>query len=443
MLLANNFTYDSRVKREARSLAACGCEVIVLAMGESDLSEDERPDSFEVQRWAASARSFPRLVAAVVCWSVRPLMRWLLGMRPRAETASRHLADKRRWPLPAIVTQLGFNAELARRACMLEPDVVHSHDLDTLFAGVLVKRLTGAKLVYDSHELYLHRNGATWRTNLIWRWIEWFGTGDGLWRARSRVPDEFITVNEEIAAKLRRLHRRLPEAVIVKNAIAQPKHPVKSNGRLHAAIGLDPSQRLLLFHGGLVRGRGLEALVQAGPLLPKGWSVVLMGHGVQEHALRELAKRTDPTAERIHFVPAVGYDVLLEWVAGATLGIIAYDNVCMNHWLCSPNKLWEYPGAGVPAIVSPFPLLRRVVERNDIGWLLPDPITSAGIAETVSSIDHRDLHRKQQNCRAFIAHDNWSKYEARLLQCYERLLGRSMKASSVPQSAERDPAHGC
>ena len=443
MLLANNFTYDSRVKREARSLAACGCEVIVLAMGESDLSEDERPDSFEVQRWAASARSFPRLVAAVVCWSVRPLMRWLLGMRPRAETASRHLADKRRWPLPAIVTQLGFNAELARRACMLEPDVVHSHDLDTLFAGVLVKRLTGAKLVYDSHELYLHRSGATWRTNLIWRWIESFGTGDGLWRARSRVPDEFITVNEEIAAELRRIHRRLPEAVIVKNAIAQPDHLVRSNGRLHAATGLDPSQRLLLYHGGLVQGRGLEALVQAGPLLPKGWSVVLMGGGAQEHALRELAKRTDPTCERIHFVPAVPYETLLEWVAGATLGIIAYDNVCMNHWLCSPNKLWEYPGAGVPALVSPFPLLRRVVERNDIGWLLPDPITPAGIAETVTTISQRDLHRKQQNCQAFIKHDNWSKYEAHLMECYERLLGRPMKASSVPPSAERHPAHLC
>ncbi len=443
MLLANNFIYDSRVKREARSLAACGCEVIVLAMGESDLSDDERPASFEVQRWAASAQSFPRLVATVVCWSVRPLMRRLLETRPRADTSSRRIADQRRWPLPSLVTQLSFNAELARRACMLEPDVVHAHDLDTLIAGVLVKRLTDAKLVYDSHELYLHRNGATWRTNLVWRWIEWFGTGDGLWRARSRVPDEFITVNEAIAAKLRRTHRRLPEAVIVKNAIAQPEHPVKSNGRLHAAIGLEPSQRLLLFHGGLVHGRGLEALVQAGPLLPKGWSVVLMGRGAQEHALRKLAKHADPTGERIHFVPAVGYDVLLEWVAGATLGIIAYDNDCMNHRLCSPNKLWEFPGAGVPAIVSPFPLLRRVVERNDIGWLLPHPITSAGIAETVASINQLDLHRKQQNCRAFIARDNWAKYDARLRECYERLLGRPMKASSVPQPAERDPAHLC
>jgi glycosyltransferase involved in cell wall biosynthesis len=256
------------------------------------------------------------------------------------------------------------------------------------------------------------------------------------------VPDEFVTVNEEIAARLRRRHRRLPVAVIVKNAIARPDHPVKSNGRLHTAIGLDPSQRLLLFHGGLMHGRGLEALVQAGPLLPKGWSVVLMGRGVQEHALRELAKRADPTGERIHFVPAVGYEVLLEWVAGATLGIIAYDNSCMNNWLCSPNKLWEFPGAGVPVIASPFPLLRRVVERNDIGWLLPDPITPAGIAETVTSINQHDLRRKQQNCRAFIAHDNWSMYEARLMECYERLLGRP-KASSVPQSAERDPAPLC
>ena len=33
-------------------------------------------------------------------------------------------------------------------------DVVHCHDLDTLFAGVLLKRKLGVKLVYDSHEIF-------------------------------------------------------------------------------------------------------------------------------------------------------------------------------------------------------------------------------------------------------------------------------------------------
>ena len=35
-------------------------------------------------------------------------------------------------------------------------DVVHCHDLDTLKIGVKLKKKTGCKLIYDSHEIFGH-----------------------------------------------------------------------------------------------------------------------------------------------------------------------------------------------------------------------------------------------------------------------------------------------
>src|SRR5690349_19713297 len=43
---------------------------------------------------------------------------------------------------------------LVRRARLVEADIVHAHDLDTLPAGWLLARRRNARLVYDAHELY-------------------------------------------------------------------------------------------------------------------------------------------------------------------------------------------------------------------------------------------------------------------------------------------------
>src|SRR3990167_566237 len=43
----------------------------------------------------------------------------------------------------------------------LKPNIVHCHDTLVLPVGLVVKALTGAKLVYDAHELESNKNGQT------------------------------------------------------------------------------------------------------------------------------------------------------------------------------------------------------------------------------------------------------------------------------------------
>jgi glycosyltransferase involved in cell wall biosynthesis len=107
----------------------------------------------------------------------------------------------------------------------------------------------------------------------------------------------------------------------------------------------------------------------------------------------------------------------------------------LNHWIATPNKLWEYPGAGVPLIVQPFPEMRRVVETYRCGWLLPGKLTPAAIAGLVASLTDEMTAAAQEGCRRFIEEDSWPAiYRSRLLDLYEEIERRG--ASSRREKAE-------
>ena len=114
MLLHKSVEFDSRVRREAAALAEAGHEVTVLELA-------------PVPRDAALLEGFHRR-------SVMPSS-WL-----------------RRW-LPFQLYRIAFLGSFIQEILRLHPDVVHAHDAAMLLPGLVAARLTGARLVYDSHEL--------------------------------------------------------------------------------------------------------------------------------------------------------------------------------------------------------------------------------------------------------------------------------------------------
>jgi glycosyltransferase involved in cell wall biosynthesis len=103
----------------------------------------------------------------------------------------------------------------------------------------------------------------------------------------------------------------------------------------------------------------------------------------------------------------------------------------LNHWIATPNKLWEYPSAGVPLIVQPFPEMRRIVETYRCGWVLPQEFNAEAIAGLVASLTDEMLAEARVGCRAFIEKDNWSVYRQRLVELYDKLARRVAAESPV------------
>ncbi|MEF8848302.1 MAG: glycosyltransferase family 4 protein [Candidatus Thermoplasmatota archaeon] len=122
MILSNPFMVDPRVHKEAKALMDAGHEVTVVVWDRRrEYPEKDTVDGIRLVRIHNKG-----------------LMRVL-----RSDLFRNPLWWRKAYKKGLEIFDDGF-----------EFDVVHCHDLDTLYAGVKLKKKLGVKLVYDAHELW-------------------------------------------------------------------------------------------------------------------------------------------------------------------------------------------------------------------------------------------------------------------------------------------------
>ena len=400
MALFGDLSFDSRVIREAESLAGAGHAVSIACL-------------------AASPGTVERLGPHIRVVVLEPGGEAVRPGDPSPfflSDASRlgRLVDRARWlwRYRSSVTRWG------RRAISVvgPTDVWHAHDLTGLEAiGPRLKRQTD--LIYDSHELFLETGTAT-RLPRLARWA--LGLREGRLVRRCRAV---ITVNPGLAAELeRRYHPARIE--VVRNCPTRWDPPLHRPDLLRAALRLPPETPVVLFHGALVDGRGIGTLV--GALAAAGLDrvhLVLMGHGSLETA--GIASPPSNVGARVHLLPAVPPDELLEWVASADVGAVLQEPLDQNLVLSTPNKLFEAIAVGTPVLASDLPEIRRVVIDDPDGPLgaLCDPTSERSVAAALQgllSLPKGDLAGMRARClSAAAARLNWSVEAERLLALYD------------------------
>ncbi len=302
------------------------------------------------------------------------------------------------------------------RASLLQdgaPDAVHLHDTVALLLAGDIKQHFGCPIVWDAHEIYEDMAGANDLRGLL---------NGCVIRHQAEFVDQFITINDSIKTFYAVNHKSLPPATVLMNATDRVVPPAY-DGRLHRAAGLPPGQRIVLFQGGFGARRGLHALVEASRDFAPEWTLVLMGWGAMEAELKALASSA-PRAGLVPnalFLPGVPHRELQEWSAGASIGAITYENTSLNHLYCTPNKLWEYPSAGVPILATDLEELGRFIRQYQMGFLLPRDFTAKDIAAAVNSATDDALNAARTACQPFMEANNWSVYEPQLQQVYKGL----------------------
>jgi len=293
------------------------------------------------------------------------------------------------------------------------PDVLHCHDIGTLSLGISTKQKIGCRLIYDAHEIYEEAVGIDDFMKIIYNRIH---------SKAQRHLDGFITINESIINYYSKHYPQFPTATLVMNATRQIDN-VTYDGRLHKQAGLPLDRHILLFQGGFTPMRGIPTLVEAAAYLPDNWSLVFMGWGKLEPDILHAAEKTNKEVAfpKLVVIPPAPQEELVYWTAGATIGIIPYEDHGLNHKYCTPNKLWEYPNAGVPILVTPRVEMKKIVEQYKYGWILNEPVTPEYVAEFINSLSRQDIEQARSYCKFFIQSCHWGIFERNLLNLYKKL----------------------
>lgn len=399
LMLCTDRRIDRRISLQADSLEEDGWQVTILAMPLDQPTPETDPRVVRLGAAGMQARREGRVLAIYRVVRRHLPMNGRL-MRLLKSFAWRFLVDQERFYLNL------FLADGRRHPA----EIVVAHDLPMLAVGRVLAEKFGARLVYDSHELYSEQEFSP-AQRAAWAKIE---------RRHIHACDRVITVNPSIAKELQTRYG-LAEVEVILNAERVGQLPPRST-YLHSHFGIPEAHRILLFQGGLSATRNLVELVEAmARLSDRTLHLVLLGDGQLWHNLQRLVGQRG-LQEQVHLHPAVAQAELLAVTAAADAGVIPYQGICLNNYYCTPNKLFEFVAAGLPILASDLPELRRLVEDQQIGRVA-DLSTPAAIATAIADFfaDEQRLLRWRDNLLEVRRELSWEREGERLKRIYGTL----------------------
>ncbi len=370
LIVPNTSAPYSRGLRVARSLAAAGHDVEIVAILGTDAPAEERDGEIRIRRYAPSG--------AWASWDFerggRP--RWLrrLGIAGRViDRAVKVLA----WP----VTVRGWWHALRRE---LPPaDLYHVFGILGLPVALDLARQArraglAGRVVYDVIDVILESNNYARVPEVIRAWYQRREHG---WVRRA---DAVVTVNDAIADHLDRTWPVRTRPTVLLNCQPRWQPAVPRPNLIREATGLPPDRRIVLFLGRIGRERGLDEAAEA-VLAVDDAALVILGFGPWADRLRE--RDADPRFAGRHLtMPPVHPDAVPAWTASADASIIAVPANSLNQRLSSPNKFWESLTAGTPMVVGrDLEVMRAIVEDERIG-AIADPADPADLAAGLHAI---------------------------------------------------------
>ncbi|MDB5101691.1 MAG: glycosyl transferase, group 1 family protein [Cyanobacteria bacterium RYN_339] len=378
VLLLNPVTNDSRVLKECTTLGEHGYRVHLFALQGPGLPAHEEKPFGEVRRF-------------------------------RAEALGNHKVFK-------LLKAARVAVSMIAAARQVKPDVVHANDLETLPIGYAIAKLCGAKLIYDSHELWRDSGNRA----AIPGWI--YAVAMGLERGLAPKADGVITVSAGIADDMAK-HLGIPLPTLVRN-VPWPRaavpgdvaaHPLRTN------LGLAPEVPIVLYQGRMAPGYGVEHLLEAMQWVDEPTMLVYLGFGPLREPLEERARALG-LAHRVKFHDAVPPEVLVHYSADATVGACPSQGTCTSYIYSLPNKFFEFIQAGLPVVASDLPELRALVAHYELGATFPNEDAPA-LARTLNALlgDPARLEACRAGVRRAAAELHWQNEETQLVQLYHRV----------------------
>lgn len=392
MLVNNDLSYDSRVRRSASLIADNGHKVTLIAFGGSTSSQELATDNLEVHR-VRSTPHFRRLGGllkqagtskgarrklAIAARILREFVFFsrqagpkgiltsaLVGTFLSRELVRGMLAGKSLIPLLQMIE---YSAFLARHCRVREYSHVYVHDARLL---PVVRVLTSfgrklgmgsASLVYDVHELVEGQEHV-------------YGDGTALLSSVEVRCMAGVSHFVYVSAALAETHSESrPVGVPWEVVHNYPSRTAIESLENFPQSGSVKAGTEAVYSGLLSPLRGLETVLNAMPVLDLDLRVIYAPHQRDYFEKLEFLAKSLGVERRISGQPFVQPEDLLVELSGSCFGVLPLlrndpksGGLIKNHQVALTNKLFEYVAAGLPVVVSDCAAQARFVLENGIG----------------------------------------------------------------------------
>ncbi|MEL6640132.1 MAG: glycosyltransferase family 4 protein [Pseudomonadota bacterium] len=288
------------------------------------------------------------------------------------------------------------------------PKIAHFHDPE-LIPWAMLLRLSGIQIIYDVHE-----------------------DVPAAIQSKPYIKPAFRMTVAKLMTAIEGLVAKLSVAVIPATpSIGQNFPPGKStlvqNFPLLSELLVEDADRNdgvepnFAYVGGLSSIRGAVEMVEALTLMPNASAKLQMAGGMPPDLEAKLKEMQGWSQVRFH--GWAGRPEVANLLAVCRAGLVLFHPE-PNHIRAQPNKMFEYMAAGLPVIVSDFPLWREIVEGADCG-LMVDPLDPQAIADAMQWIlDHpADAEQMGRRGRKAVEQQyNWEAESENLVALYRTLI---------------------
>lgn len=400
MLLYKDIHYDARVKREALALAEAGHFIYIACVKEFKEPPPFLHKNIKILHVAISVKSMKASISQnemkgqkksvlknILVWAVR---------RPIIKIVKDYLAYYEFYKkVKLLVKNVDVNA-------------IHCHDLNTLWQGNMLAKDLKAKLIYDSHEIFNEMAGR----NKLDRFV-----GYRMEKQLFRKVDYFVTVNAYLRDYLFERNGKKPSVLLQNIPIVNEKQMSNSKAPETWNFNFKDDDIILIYQGGFSPYRGLELIIQSMKKLPINYKLVLIGSGILKDELKELV-HTLNLSEKVFFHNQVPSDELIHYTQQAHIGLVMYEKVSKNNYYSTPNKIFEYIQAGIPAVSSNHPGKSVIIDEYKTGVLAEE--TVEGIVKGINEVV-KNYRLYQQNCVDAQKVLTWEDESKKLVDLYKKL----------------------
>lgn len=319
-----------------------------------------------------------------------------------------------------------FNLRYASYVRSLKADCISGHNISGLIIGLFsnIGRKHKARLVYDSHEFELGLNA---KRNKFKTW-----TIKHLERFLIKRSAFSIMVNDSIADEVSKIHKLNLRPVVVRSTpsywVLDKEMIMKMRYEICNNLETSIDSFIIMYHGGIIKERGIEKLLEAIKLNGRVYCVILGSGGKKYIEQLESLINYYEIQDRVLFLNAVPVDKLWQYVSAVDVGVTLAPNSCINHYYMLPNKLFENIQSLTPIIGSNFPEIKKIILGYQIGICVdPDIVKDINSAIEIMRTNKNLYNEFKSNLNIAKNELCWENEKERLRDAYLKILSPSDK----------------